>query len=247
MEQQTTDFGYQQIPVEEKNHRVEAIFHSVSPRYDLMNDLMSLGLHRFWKRVTVAQARLAPGEAVLDLAGGTGDLALLLIKRYPQAQVYLADINYSMLVQGRKKLLNVGICKEIHYIQTNGEVLPFPENHFHCVTIGFGLRNFTHKDKALQEMYRVLKPGGRALVLEFSKLNQSAIKPLYDFYSFSVLPLLGQMVCQDPDSYRYLAESIRRHPDQETLKVLMGHCGFNGVAYQNFHGGIVSLHTGFKR
>lgn len=246
MEKQTTHFGYQQIPVEEKNHRVEAVFSAVSSRYDLMNDLMSLGLHRFWKRVTVAQARLHPGDSVLDLAGGTGDLSRLLVKRYPQTQVYLADINQAMIEQGRKRTLDAGICKEITYIQTNGEALAFPDNYFQCITIGFGLRNITHKDKALSEMYRVLKPGGRVLILEFSKLNQPTLTPFYDFYSFSILPLLGKLVCQDPGSYQYLAESIRLHPDQETLKSLMEQAGFVSVKYQNFHAGIVALHKGFK-
>lgn len=246
MEQQTTHFGYQQIPVDEKNHRVEEVFNSVSPRYDLMNDLMSLGLHRFWKRYAITRAGLRPNNIILDLAGGTGDLTLQFAKRWPEAQVFLADINRSMLETGRKRLVDAGICKGITYLQVNAEALPFPENYFDCISIGFGLRNITHKDKALQEMARVLKPSGRVLILEFSKLTTPALKPFYDFYSFSVLPRLGKVVCQDADSYRYLAESIRMHPDQETLKSLMETCGFDRVEYQNFHGGIVALHIGFK-
>ncbi len=246
-EQDTTHFGYQQVPVDEKAGRVAQVFHSVASKYDLMNDLMSMGIHRLWKRFTIEMSGVRRGQRVLDLAGGTGDLAGAFAELVgPDGEVVLADINASMLEVGRTRLTDRGIVGNMEYAQVNAESLPFPDNHFDCITIAFGLRNVTNKDKALASMFRVLKPGGRLLVLEFSKPAVPGLGPVYDLYSFSVLPTLGQMVTGDKDSYRYLAESIRMHPDQETLKGMMAGVGFDRVEYFNLTGGIVALHRGFK-
>ncbi len=243
----TTHFGYQQVPVEEKVERVAGVFHSVAAKYDLMNDLMSFGVHRIWKHFTIQLAGVRRGQRVLDLAGGTGDLAARFASIVgPAGEVVLADINDSMLKVGRENLTNKGVVGNVKYVQANAERLPFPDNHFNCITIAFGLRNVTDKDAALRSMYRVLKPGGRLLVLEFSKPVVPGLNKLYDAYSFTLLPLMGKLVTNDADSYRYLAESIRMHPDQETLRAMMEQAGFERCDYHNLTGGIVAVHRGFK-
>lgn len=247
MDKRTTHFGYQEVPVEEKADRVAQVFHSVAARYDVMNDLMSFGVHRFWKRLTLERAGVRPGHHVLDIAGGTGDLALKFSRLVgPRGRVVLADINASMLRVGRDKLLDNGVGDNVEYVQANAEALPFADNSFDCITIAFGLRNVTDKDAALRSMTRVLKPGGRLLVLEFSKPASAALSRLYDEYSFRVLPRMGEWVAQDGESYRYLAESIRMHPDQETLKAMMENAGLERVEYTNMTGGVVALHRGIK-
>ncbi|MGH8279262.1 MAG: bifunctional demethylmenaquinone methyltransferase/2-methoxy-6-polyprenyl-1,4-benzoquinol methylase UbiE [Gammaproteobacteria bacterium] len=244
---ETTHFGYQQIPLADKARRVAAVFSSVADRYDLMNDLMSFGLHRVWKRFALSQTGLKPGDTALDVAGGTGDLARALARQVgAHGKVVLADINASMLEHGRDKLVNTGVGGNVQYVQTDAEHLPFPNRHFDCITIAFGLRNVTRKEAALASMYRVLKPGGKLLILEFSKPALRATRPLYDFYSFTVLPALGACVAHDRASYRYLAESIRMHPDQETLKGMLEAVGFERVDYLNLSGGIVALHRGWR-
>ncbi|HEX5514110.1 MAG TPA: bifunctional demethylmenaquinone methyltransferase/2-methoxy-6-polyprenyl-1,4-benzoquinol methylase UbiE [Gammaproteobacteria bacterium] len=244
---ETTDFGYQQVPTDEKVRRVESVFRSVSGKYDLMNDLMSLGLHRLWKSHAINLAQVRPGMQCLDLAAGTGDLSAKLAKRVgPQGRVVVSDINEAMLNRGRDRLINDGLVGNIEFLLANAEHLPLPDNSFDRVTIGFGLRNVTDKDQALREMYRVLKPGGMALILEFSNLYLKPLKPLYDLYSFQVLPRLGQMVAGDADSYRYLAESIRMHPDQDTLRDMMVAAGFEDCEYFNLNGGLVAIHRGRK-
>ncbi|MEL7885384.1 bifunctional demethylmenaquinone methyltransferase/2-methoxy-6-polyprenyl-1,4-benzoquinol methylase UbiE [Serratia marcescens] len=245
--QETTDFGFRTVARDEKQAMVADVFHSVAAKYDVMNDLMSFGIHRIWKRFTIDCSGVRRGQRVLDLAGGTGDLAAKFSRMVgEQGQVVLADINDSMLKMGREKLRDRGIVGNINYVQANAEALPFPDNYFDCITISFGLRNVTDKDKALSSMFRVLKPGGRLLVLEFSKPLLAPLSKAYDAYSFHVLPKIGELVVKDPDSYRYLAESIRMHPDQETLKGMMGNAGFENVTYFNLTGGIVALHRGFK-
>ena len=245
--QETTDFGFRTVARDEKQAMVADVFHSVAAKYDVMNDLMSFGIHRVWKRFTIDCSGLRRGQRVLDLAGGTGDLAAKFSRMVgEQGQVVLADINDSMLKMGREKLRDRGIIGNISYVQANAEALPFPDNYFDCITISFGLRNVTDKDKALRSMFRVLKPGGRLLVLEFSKPLLAPLRKAYDAYSFHVLPKIGELVVKDPESYRYLAESIRMHPDQETLKGMMGTAGFDNVTYFNLTGGIVALHRGFK-
>jgi demethylmenaquinone methyltransferase/2-methoxy-6-polyprenyl-1,4-benzoquinol methylase len=240
----TTHFGYQQVAESEKAAKVAEVFHSVAGRYDLMNDLMSAGLHRLWKRYAVLQAGLRPGMKVLDVAGGTADLTRLFLKEVGDTgQVVLTDINFSMLREGRDRMLNEG--RLLPTVQCDGEKLPFPDNYFDCVSVAFGLRNMTHKDQALMEMYRVLKPGGRLLVLEFSRVWKP-LAPFYDAYSFKILPRMGSLVAGDEASYRYLAESIRMHPDQETLKAMMEEAGFFKVDYSNLTGGVVALHKGYK-
>lgn len=243
----TTDFGFSQVPVEEKVARVRGVFDSVATRYDLMNDLMSFGIHRAWKRFTVARAGLKPGQQLLDLAGGTGDLAALMAPRVlPGGRVVLADINDAMLRRGRERLLDRGLTGEaVDYCLADAESLPFGDECFDVVTIAFGLRNVTRKEAALTEMLRVLKPGGQLLVLEFSK-PATVLAPAYDLYSFRVLPAIGKLVAGDDASYRYLAESIRMHPDQDTLKAMMEAAGFEGCRYHNLSGGIVALHRGWK-
>lgn len=243
----TTDFGYQRIPVEQKTRRVGQVFDSVAARYDLMNDLMSWGIHRLWKQFAVAIASIKRGQRVLDLAGGTGDMTARLARRVGSAgSVILADINESMLSIGRDRLLDQGIAGTVQYVQANAESLPFPDNTFDVVTIAFGLRNVTHKDQALTSMHRVLQPGGRVVILEFSQLVMPLLQRLYDSYSFNVLPWLGKLVVGDAESYRYLLESIRRHPDQETLKSMLESAGFDLIAYYNLSGGIAAVHCGYK-
>ncbi len=245
----TTHFGYQTILTSEKDAKVRDVFQSVAKRYDLMNDLMSFGLHRFWKRIAVQRCNLRPDHQILDLASGTGDLAFLMSKHLgPEGKIFLTDINAAMLEVAKKRLVDRGLTRAIDYIQANAEVLPFENRKFHCVIMGFGLRNVTHKEKALQEIYRVLKPGGRAVILEFSEVapQNAALSKVYNAYSFTVLPLLGKLICNDSESYRYLAESIRRHPKQEDLKEMMEKSGLQEVTYQNIHSGIVALHLGFK-
>ena len=247
MEHDTTDFGFSEVPVADKARRVRQVFDSVAPRYDLMNDLMSLGLHRVWKRFAVGLAAVQRGEQVLDLAGGTGDLARLLAPRVgPTGRVLLADINGAMLTQGRDRLLHAGIAGNVDYLQVDAQRLPLADRSLNCVVIGFGLRNVTDKQAALAEMHRVLRPGGRALVLEFSRPVLAPLKPLYDAYSFKVLPRIGRLVAGDADSYRYLAESIRRHPDQDTLLGMLHAAGFSRCQYFNLTGGIVAVHRGYR-
>ena len=243
----STHFGFRQIRPEEKADKVAEVFDSVATKYDLMNDLMSFGVHRLWKRFTVEIGAVREGHAVLDLAGGTADLARHLARRVGErGQVVVADINESMLHVGRDRLLDHGIVSNVRYTQCDAEKLPFPDNTFHCITIAFGLRNVTDKERALTEMRRVTKPGGKVLVLEFSHLTVQALRPLYDLYSFKALPLLGKLIAGDAASYRYLAESIRMHPDQETLKSMMEAAGFGLCDYFNLSGGVAALHRGWK-
>ena len=243
----TTHFGYKKVPVDEKADHVAQVFHSVADRYDIMNDLMSMGIHRIWKRLTLEMSAVRSGQQVLDIAAGTGDLALRFARLVgSEGHVVVADINDSMLKVGRNKLINHGIINNVDYIQANAECLPFSENTFDCITIGFGLRNVTDKDKALASMLRCLKPGGCLLILEFSKTNNPLLTKFYDLYSFKILPHMGKWVVDDPDSYRYLAESIRMHPDQETLKGMMEAVGFVNCRYHNMSGGIVAVHYGTK-
>lgn len=243
-ERDTTDFGYQQVPEAQKASRVGAVFDSVASRYDLMNDLMSAGLHRVWKAFSIAQAAVRPGMKVLDVAGGTADLSREFARRAgPTGEVWLTDINASMLRIGRDRMLDDGRVQPA--VQCDAERLPFPDAYFDRVMVAFGLRNMTHKDRALAEMARVLKPGGRLLVLEFSRVWKP-LSPLYDLYSFGVLPWLGRRIAGDADSYRYLAESIRMHPDQETLAQMMRDAGLERVRYFNMAGGVVALHEGVR-
>jgi len=245
--QETTHFGFRTVAKDEKVEMVAEVFHSVAAKYDLMNDLMSFGIHRIWKRFTIDNSGVRRGQRVLDLAGGTGDLTAKFSRLVGETgEVVLADINDSMLKMGREKLRNRGIVGNVNYVQANAEALPFPDNYFDCITISFGLRNVTEKEKALRSMFRVLKPGGRLLVLEFSKPLLAPLSKVYDTYSFHILPRIGELVAQDAESYRYLAESIRMHPDQETLKGMMADAGFENVTYSNLTGGIVALHRGFK-
>lgn len=242
-----THFGYREVPESEKDGLVAGVFHSVAGKYDLMNDLMSLGAHRLWKQFAVEASGVRAAMRVLDVAGGTGDMAAKFAVRVGwRGQVVLADINDSMLAIGRARLADRGIAGNVAFVQANAENLPFPENHFDRVCIAFGLRNVTHIDRALASMFRVLKPGGALLVLEFSRPAVPGLNRLYDAYSFNVLPWLGRVVAQDEGSYRYLAESIRKHPDQETLKAMMQRAGFERVEYFNLSGGIVALHKGYK-
>lgn len=247
----TTDFGYQTVHTDEKQRLVNGVFDSVASRYDVMNDVMSVGIHRVWKRFTIELSAVRPGHQVLDLAGGTGDLAAqfgsLVSAGGAQGRVVLADINTSMLVAGRDKLLDRGMVDAVEYVQANAECLPFADDTFECVTMAFGLRNITDKACALRAVLRVLKPGGRCLILEFSKPTNAYFTKIYDFYSFHVLPLMGRWVAGDAESYRYLAESIRRHPDQETLKTMMGSAGFADCEYHNMTGGVVAVHKGVKK
>ena len=242
----TTHFGYKDVPVDDKAGLVKGVFDSVASRYDIMNDLMSGGMHRLWKRYTIQHANARPGQVILDLAGGTGDLAREFARIVgPRGHVVLADINAAMLEHGRRRLVDAGVAGNVELAQVDAETLPFADNTFDRVSIAFGLRNITHKEKALAEMNRVLKPGGKVLILEFSQPSK-AIKPAYDLYSFKVLPLLGKLVAQDPESYQYLAESIRMHPDQETLLGMMQDAGFERCRFNNLTAGIVALHTGYK-
>jgi demethylmenaquinone methyltransferase/2-methoxy-6-polyprenyl-1,4-benzoquinol methylase len=245
--EKTTHFGFESVPWDEKEKKVGALFHSVAKNYDLMNDLMSLGIHRLWKRFTIALSQVRPGQQVLDLAGGSGDLARLLSKKVgEQGQVILADINAAMLTLGRDRLLDEGLYNNIRFIQANAQTLPFTNDSFHCITISFGLRNMTDKEEALRSMYRVCKPGGKMMVLEFSTPTLPGLKPIYDWYSFNILPKIGQLFAQDADSYQYLAESIRMHPTQEGLKTMIERAGFEDCTYHNLSGGIVALHIAYK-
>ena len=247
MSDKTTHFGFEQVPWDEKRRRVARVFDSVASNYDLMNDAMSLGVHRLWKRFAVEQTGARPGQRILDLAGGTGDLAARLARLVgPGGEVVIGDINPSMLQVGRERLLDRGIAANVRFVQANAENLPFPDHSFDCITIAFGLRNVTDKQKALESMFRTLKPGGRLLVLEFSKPSLPFLAPLYDLYSFRVLPVMGRLIARDADSYRYLAESIRMHPDQDTLKGMMEQAGFEDCDYFNLSGGIVAVHRGFR-
>ncbi|MCP4040696.1 MAG: bifunctional demethylmenaquinone methyltransferase/2-methoxy-6-polyprenyl-1,4-benzoquinol methylase UbiE [Gammaproteobacteria bacterium] len=242
-----THFGYQEIPEEDKVERVGQVFDSVATRYDLMNDLMSLGIHRLWKRYAVGTSGIRKGDRILDLAGGTGDLTALMAPEIGTGgEVIVSDINASMLEVGRQRLTDRGVVGNVRYAQANAERLPFRDNYFDCVTMAFGLRNVTHKEQALASIFRVLKPGGKLLVLEFSQLKLAPLRPFYDFYSLKVLPVLGRVIAGDNESYRYLAESIRMHPDQETLKEMMGDAGFERCDYFNLSAGIVALHRGWK-
>lgn len=243
----TTHFGFEEVNVEEKAHRVADVFHSVAGKYDLMNDLMSGGIHRLWKRFTIELSAVRPGHKVLDIAGGTGDLAYKFSKLVgAEGQVILSDINSSMLNVGRDRLIDRGVNQNVQYVQLDAQHIPFDDNSFDCVTIAFGLRNVTDKDLALASILRVLKPGGRLLVLEFSKPKHKLLEKVYDEYSFRLLPMIGKLVTNDADSYRYLAESIRMHPDQQTLKDMMDNAGFIDTEYHNMTGGIVALHKGIK-
>ncbi len=243
----TTHFGYQEVPVDEKVNRVADVFHSVAAKYDVMNDLMSGGIHRIWKRITIESSGARPGHKILDIAGGTGDLTRRFAQIVGQSgKVVLADINDSMLKVGRDKLIDKGVAGNVEYVQANAECLPFEDNTFDIITIAFGLRNVTDKDAALRSMNRVLKPGGKLMVLEFSKTENPLLTKAYDFYSFNLLPKMGQLIANDAESYRYLAESIRMHPDQETLKGMMDSAGFVQTRYRNLTQGIVALHTGIK-
>jgi demethylmenaquinone methyltransferase/2-methoxy-6-polyprenyl-1,4-benzoquinol methylase len=243
----TTHFGYREVAVEEKAGLVREVFDSVAGNYDLMNDLMSLGVHRAWKQDFAARSGVLPGDRVLDLAGGTGDIAALMCKRVgANGQVVLTDINQAMLEVGRRRLEDRGIVGNVRHALVNAEHLPFADCGFDAVTIAFGLRNVTDKDAALREMHRVLKPGGRALILEFSRVQMEPLKKVYDTWSFGVLPLLGKLVANDEGSYRYLAESIRKHPPQEELAAMMGEAGFGEVSYRNLSGGIVAIHSGVR-
>jgi demethylmenaquinone methyltransferase / 2-methoxy-6-polyprenyl-1,4-benzoquinol methylase len=247
MKSDSTDFGFERVPWRDKARRVRGVFDSVSGNYDLMNDLMSGGVHRLWKQFTLSLANLRPGQSALDVAGGTGDLAAGLAKQVGQkGRVVLTDINAAMLGRGRERLLDAGHAGNVRYVQANAERLPFADSSFDCVTIGFGLRNVTDKPAALASMLRVLKPGAQLLVLEFSRPVVPALKPLYDTYSFRVLPLLGRLVARDEASYRYLAESIRMHPGQEELLEMLKSTGFTGCRYHNLSGGIVAVHRGYK-
>lgn len=242
----TTHFGFQQVDVDQKQGLVKGVFDSVASNYDLMNDVMSLGTHRLWKNYTIASSNVSKGDKVLDIAGGTGDLAIKFRKKVGDSgKVILSDINGSMLEEGRKNLINHGVI-DVDFIQANAESLPFEDNTFDCVSIAFGLRNVTHKNIALKQMHRVLKKGGSLLVLEFSKVENEMLEKIYDAYSFNLIPKLGQFFANDEDSYQYLAESIRKHPDQETLKTMALDAGFGFCEYHNLSGGIVALHKAIK-
>ncbi len=246
--EETTHFGYEDVAVSEKASRVRGVFDSVASKYDVMNDLMSMGVHRLWKKQAIEMSGAREGQQILDLAGGTGDLSIQFARIVgPKGRVVLSDINASMLEQGRERLINEGVLGNVEYVQINAETIPFPDNTFDCVTISFGLRNVTDKDKALRSIHRVLKPGGRMLVLEFSKPTNETFRSVYDFYSFNILPKIGKVVADDEESYRYLSESIRMHPDQETLRGMMDEAGFSRTEYFNMTGGIVALHRGFKK
>ena len=244
----TTDFGFEEIPSAAKQERVGAVFTSVAEKYDLMNDVMSLGVHHLWKRFTLEMCGLRPGHRVLDLAGGTGDLAIKQAALVGESgEVVLADINAAMLQRGRDRMIDKGYIQSVYAVQCNAEALPYANNYFDCITIAFGLRNVTDKARALASMQRVLKPGGRLCVLEFSKPIYEPLERVYDFYSFKLLPRMGEWIARDRDSYQYLAESIRRHPDQQTLRqIMLDEGGFDEVEVHNLSGGIVALHRAFK-
>ena len=243
----TTDFGFTSVAWDEKEKKVDEVFHSVAKKYDLMNNLMSFGIHHFWKSFTVGISQVRSGNTVLDLAGGSGDLTRLLSKKVGvSGKVILADINASMLATGRDRLFDEGLYNNISFVQANAEALPFATNSFHCITMGFGLRNVRDKEKALRSMYRVCKPGGKLLVLEFSSPTLPGLKPIYDWYSFNVLPKIGELFAKDAESYQYLAESIRMHPSQGCLKTMIEQAGFEDCYFHNLSGGIVALHIAYK-
>jgi demethylmenaquinone methyltransferase/2-methoxy-6-polyprenyl-1,4-benzoquinol methylase len=247
MNAKKTHFGYSQVDEDKKENLVAGVFNSVAGKYDVMNDVMSLGIHRIWKKIALQHTGLKKGMRALDVAGGTGDLSIEMSKQVgPTGEVVMSDINAAMLEQGRRRLLDKGVAGNVQFVEANAEDLPFEDNSFDCITIAFGLRNVTHQDRALSSMYRVLKPGGRLLVLEFSKPVVPGLNKLYDFYSFNVLPVMGKVIANDEASYRYLAESIRMHPSQDTLKQMMQDAGFERCSYHNMSGGIVALHKGFK-
>ena len=244
---ETTHFGYEEVPVDEKQGRVAEVFTSVASKYDLMNDVMSMGMHRIWKPFAVAASGARKGHSVLDLAGGTGDIAALLAKKVgKEGEITLADINGEMLNVGRDRMTNKGLITNINYVQANAETLPFPENSFDVVTIAFGLRNVTDKDKALASIFRSLKPGGKLMILEFSKMVIPTLDKLYEQYSFKMIPKFGELLTGDRESYQYLVESIRKHPDQETLVSMMEGAGFGMNTYNNLTGGVVAVHRGVK-
>lgn len=246
-QQDTTHFGYQNVAKEKKSDLVAEVFRSVAPNYDLMNDVMSFGMHRLWKQFTIREAALRPGQIVLDVASGTGDLAKAFAKKVGNTgKVIMTDINEAMLQVGRDRLTDAGIIGNIECIQADAQNLPFPDNYFDCVTIAFGLRNVTDKSAALQSMYRVLKPGGKLLILEFSRPTSPIMNKMYDLYSFNIIPKMGELIANDRDSYQYLVESIRMHPDQDTLKAMMLEAGFDEATYFNLTGGVVALHKGRK-
>ena len=242
-----THFGYKQVDENEKASLVRGVFDSVSSRYDIMNDVMSMGIHRIWKRIAIERSGVKQGHHVLDIAGGTGDLTKLFLKRVGDTgSVILSDINASMLSEGRNRLLDQGYSKRLRFVQANAECLPFADNSFDCVSIAFGLRNVTDKDAALRSMYRILKPGGRLLILEFSKPKSDSFKKIYDLYSMKLIPKFGKLLTGDAESYQYLVESIRMHPDQETLATMMRDAGFDEAKFENMTNGIVALHLGYK-
>lgn len=242
-----TDFGYEKVPLQEKQQRVYHVFESVAPRYNLMNDVMSLGIHRLWKRFAAHVSRVRPGAHILDVAGGTGDMARLYAKQTgPAGSIIICDINRDMLVTGRDQLLDEGVCRNIHWTQGNAEDLPFAANTFDLVSIAFGLRNVTDKQRALISMYDKLKYGSPLVILEFSTMVLPSLRDLYDQYSSHLIPLMGKYIAHDEQSYRYLVESIRMHPDQETLRQMMIKAGFSRVEYHNLSGGIVAVHKGYK-
>ena len=242
-----THFGFQEVDSSDKAGKVAEVFHSVASKYDVMNDFMSMGVHRLWKKYTIETSGVRPGHRVLDLAGGTGDLAKQFSKKVgAKGQVVLSDINASMLAEGRSRMIDAGVSNNMEFVQANAECLPFPDNHFNLVTIAFGLRNVTDKDAALRSILRVLKPGGRLLVLEFSRPTNPVIRKIYDEYSFNVIPKVGKAVTGDAESYQYLVESIRMHPDQETLKDMLLNAGFDQADYINLTNGVVAIHRGFK-
>lgn len=246
-EEDTTHFGYRDVKTDEKAGMVRGVFDSVASRYDVMNDLMSAGVHRIWKRFTIELSGVRRGNRVLDIAGGTGDLAAKFAPMVgDEGEVVLADINASMLRVGRDRLIDTGVRGNLHYVQADAQFLPFPDDHFDCITIAFGLRNVTDKDLAMRSMLRILKPGGRLLVLEFSKPRNPLLSKAYDAYSFGVLPFMGKLVTGDSESYQYLAESIRMHPDQETLQQMMEDAGFARCDFHDMTGGVVAVHRGFK-
>ena len=242
-----THFGFKQVDADKKEGLVAEVFSSVAGKYDIMNDVMSFGIHRIWKKIAMAHTGLKKGMHALDIAGGTGDLTIQMSKQVgATGEVIISDINPAMLEQGRRRLIDKGVAGNVKFVEANAEELPFEDKSFDCVTIAFGLRNVTNKDKALKEMHRVLKPGGRLLVLEFSKPVVPGLDKIYDVYSFKILPFMGKIIADDEESYRYLAESIRMHPDQSTLKAMMVEAGFERCTYHNMTGGIVALHKGFK-
>lgn len=247
MSDSKTHFGFKDVDTDEKQALVGNVFRSVAKNYDVMNDVMSFGVHRAWKWFAVAQSGVRRGDSVLDLAAGSGDLSLKFSQKVGvEGQVVVTDINQAMLEQGRRRLIDAGIAGNVDYCLVNAETLPFDDNQFDCIAISFGLRNVTDKDKALASMARCLKPGGRAIILEFSQPSNEHVRSLYDLYSFNVIPVMGSLIAGDRDSYQYLVESIRKHPDQETLKRMMEKAGFDRVRYHNLTGGVVALHVGYK-